>query len=120
MDMKEYIKSWREQEGVKEKNNPEFIASFTEYIDEIDLDCWSFQGENGYCGYTAYVYSCNRSYRYGKSTLDFELAYSKDFVKVFDAGNEGFWVPEYIDLKGREASKILSIVKSKLADWAGF
>lgn len=45
----------------------------------------------------------------------------------FDTGDlfvqfehNGFWVPEYIDLRGVESEAIVKIIKEKFISWGGF
>ena len=117
MNIEEYLKEWQESE-VKECNNPEFIAAFIEYMKEDGRQYSFISGENGYFGYTARI--CGDYNPFGFAM--FELAYSgaAEFVKVFSANHNGYWVPEYIDLKGDEALEILNILKSKLLEFGGF
>lgn len=111
----DYLKEWKENEGPREKNNPDFILAFTEYMGDPQRH-YSFGGLNGYCGHTAYIADSYSPYEY----YQHELAFGPNFVKVFDAKNGGFWVPEYIDLDGFDAEIILNILKDKLLVWAGF
>lgn len=113
-----YIKQWNKIDGIKPQNDPEFIKEFMLFVDGTEGDHWEFSGENGYCGFTAVV--CETPlYLYGRG-LSFEFAYGNDFVKVFTANHHGFWVPEYINLKGDEALPLLSILRKKLTQWGGF
>lgn len=113
-----YIYDWNKADAPKPVNEPEFIAAFTELAKDADFDQWGFYGENNYCGYTATLseYSKYIPVR----GLDFEFAYGRDFVKVFTGNHNGFWTPEYIDLKGEAANELLAIIKDKLICWSGF
>ncbi len=113
----EYIKNWN-TENPKPKNDLIFIAEFTEFARNSDFENWKFAGDNGYCGYTAFL-SEYPDY-IPVSGLGFEFAYSKDFVKVFTDTHNGFWTPEYIDLSGVDAKPLIGVIKEKLNGWAGF
>ncbi len=105
-------------ERLNGKNNPEFIETFTEWCQDAER-VWSFESnENGYCGYTAYISESYNPF----SMPRFEFAYSGTgrFVKVFNANNNGYWVPEYIDLEGEEARTLLSTLKTALLKASGF
>ena len=116
--LKSYIIDWNKEDGVKPKNNPKFIRDFLKFAKSADFDHWEFDGINGYCGYTAILHEQpHYSSVYG---LGFEFAYDKDFVKVFTDRHNGYWTPEYIDLKGEDAQELLIVVKDKLNGWAGF
>jgi hypothetical protein len=114
----EYIKEWNDAPNPKPQNNAEFIKEFTKFAKDSDFDRWEFDGENGYCGYTAVLHE-HPPYLpvYG---LGFEFAYGRDFVKVFTNRHNGFWTPEYINLKGEDSKELISIIKDKLIGWAGF
>lgn len=121
-EMKEYIQEWKKLE-VKPSNDLIFVSNFIEYINQIDCENFEFgNGENGYCGYTAYLFETNPKYKMssGREVLDFEFAYGSDFVKVFYLHNDGYWTPEYIDLKGVSAEMILNILKNKSLQLHGF
>jgi len=117
--MKEYLDWWHKQEGQKPVNDKQFINDFIEFMKSKDKDHYEFDGENYYCGFTAIVYDENPNYCMGRS-LAFEFAYNKDFVKVFTANHNGFWTPEYIDLKGDDANPILAVLKDKFMSWGAF
>ena len=103
----------------KTNNRPEFIAAFIEYMNGKGADNYEFTGDNGYCGYTARLYDVHPRYSFSR-TMAFEFAYGVDFVKVFTAYHDGFWVPEYINLKGGEAAPILNVLNGKFMRWGGF
>ena len=115
----EHVKKWNEAENPKPCNDADFIKVFIEFIAEKGSEDFEFSGENGYCGNTAIVYDINPKYSFVRS-IAFEFAYGSDFVKVFTAHHNGFWVPEYIDLSGDDASQILSILREKFMAWGGF
>jgi hypothetical protein len=117
--LKEYIEKWDKLEGEKPSNEKEFISAFIEFMKARDSDYYEFEGDNGYCGCTAIIWDENPNYCMGRS-MYFEFAYGKDFVKVFNGNHNGFWVPEYINLKGDDAKEILGILKFELIRWAGF
>jgi hypothetical protein len=117
--MKEYLIEWEKAGSPKPSNDKEFIKDFIAFLESKDKDHFEFDGENHYCGYTATVYEIEPSYCLGK-TLAFEFAYGIDFVKVFTAAHNGFWVPEYIDLKGDDATPILAILNKRFIQWGGF
>lgn len=111
----EYVDKWRAIDGKKPSNDKEFAYYFLEYMIKSDCSLWSFEGENHYCGWTAYLFEDDSRWR---NQFNFEFAYGDDFVKVFDANNDGYWVPEYIDLKGGDAGLMLVTLKRKLNEWA--
>lgn len=119
--IKYYIEKWNDFE-LKPKNEPDFLKPFTAWARIQKRDNWEFTGENGYCGYTASVCDGPYGFRSWNSNhdLEFEFAYGRGFVKVFTANHNGFWVPEYLDLRGEEASELLEILKNKALLWAGF
>lgn len=117
--IKEYLTKWEDADSPKPSNDKGFIKAFTEFLESKDKDHFKFDGENYYCGYTATVYEDDPRYCYGR-TLTFEFAYGIDFVKVFTGAHGGFWVPEYIDLKGGDAVPILVILNKKFTQWGGF
>jgi len=117
--IKEYIEKWNNLPSPKPENDKRFINDFIEFMQSKDKNHYEFEGENYYCGFTATLYETEPQYSYGR-VLAFEFAYGQDFVKVFTANHNGFWVPEYINLKGGEAAPILGILHHKLIEWAGF
>jgi hypothetical protein len=117
--IKEYLKTWDASPSPKPCNDPEFIAGFLEFMRERDCEHYEFTGDNGYCGHTAIIYDIHPQYSYGRQ-MAFELAYGAGFTKVFTAHHNGFWVPEYISLKGGEAAPIISILHEKFIQWGGF
>ncbi len=117
--MKEFIEKFNNTDGVKPVNDEKFISDFIEFMKSKDKDHYDFDGENHYCGFTAIVYDEEPTYCMGR-TLAFEFAYDKDFVKVFTANHNGFWVPEYINLNGEDAKPILDVLKNKFLSWGAF
>tara|TARA_R110000823_G_C15881781_1_gene495139 strand:+ start:798 stop:1169 length:372 start_codon:yes stop_codon:yes gene_type:complete len=117
--MKKYLAEWEEAESPKPVNNVKFIADFIEFMKSRDSDHYEFEGDNDYCGCTAIIWDENPRYCMGRS-MYFEFAYSNDFVKVFTGNHNGFWVPEYISLKGDDAQPILKILQDKFNQWGGF
>lgn len=116
MNIDEYLKIWHDSDE-KEKNNLEFMASVIDYLSSEDR-CWTFgDGENGYCGYTCHVFD---EYSPWLQYPRFEFAYSSDFVKMFSASHNGFWVPEYIDVSGNDAKPLLKILSSACLKSNGF
>ena len=121
--LKQYIRDWQDVGGVKPDHTLQFLSDFSVYIKELGCEHFDFNnGENGYCGYTAYCYESDPNYkRYsGRGVLDFEFAYGKDFVSVFTMHHEGFWTPAYISLKGNESKYIIDILKSKCLELHNF
>lgn len=116
-EIKKYIDEWEYIDGVKPINDSTFMYNFMGFIKDSDIDQWNFSGENGYCGNTAKVQE-HPSY-VPLQGFGFEFAYGANFVKVFNANHSGFWVPEYIDLKGDESLVLLGIIKNKLLEWGG-
>ena len=119
-EMEAYIKAWHEMESPKPSNDTQFINNFITYIKAADADCWEFSGDNGYCGSTATITDVDQSYKFHRSLLDFEIAFSCGVVKVFTLYHDGFWTPEYINIDGAIADEISGIMMQKLIEWAGF
>lgn len=121
--IKEYIEMWNKEDH-KPQNDGKFIAHFTEFAEGADLDHWDFDGENGYCGYTAALWEHPRTIPVNGLTFEFaygrDVAYGRGFVKVFTGAHNGFWTPEYINLEGVVAKELLTIIERKLHGWAGF
>jgi len=109
-----------------DKNDPLFIEHFTEWLASLTPDCFEFEGNNDYCGFTVQVYKSNPKYCWTVDNHLFEISYSGEhqdlskLVKVYRANHNGFWVPEYIDLIGDDCDEILSIIKNNLEQWGGF
>jgi hypothetical protein len=114
----EYLRKWISSNSLKVANNEEFIKHFISYMSVRDRTYFDFTGENNYCGNTAVVF--DQDPIWSRNNVAFEFAYGKDFVKVFNANNNGFWVPELINLRGEDAQPILAILKEKLLEWSGF
>ena len=119
-EMEAYLKAWHEMGSPKPSNDIQFVNNFIKHIKSMDADCWDFTGDNGYCGSTATLTDCNQSYKFNRSPLDFEIAFGDGFVKVFTLYHNGYWSPEYINLEGGIAEEILTIIKFKCNQWAGF
>jgi hypothetical protein len=117
--IEEYLKTWDEAPAPKPSNDPEFVTAFIEYMKDKSADDYEFTGDNGYCGHTAILYDVHPRYSFSRA-MAFEFAYGVDFVKVFTAYHDGFWVPEYISLKGGEAAPIIGILNEKFVRWGGF
>ena len=113
-----YIEQWSKIEP-RPVNNPDFINAFTEFLKSRDKDCFEFSGDNNYCGHTAIVYESYAPYCCN-TVNTVELAYGKEFIKVFTANHNGFWVPEYISLSGAAAKPLLTILHEKFLQWGGF
>ena len=116
-EIKSCIEKWNNN-NPKPQNDVQFITAFVEFAQNADFDQWSFTGENGYCGYTATIYEYPQSLPL--VGLGFEFAYGSTFVRVFTNQHNGFWVPEYINLKGEDAKELLCIIKESLNGWTGF
>lgn len=116
--MIENLKSQIENDSFQ-KNNKEFIADFIAFMKSKDVSHYEFEGDNDYCGFTALIHDIPPRYCYGRN-VSFEFAYDKDFVKIFTANHNGFWVPEYISLKCDEAKPILDILFERFKEWGGF
>lgn len=114
-ELEEYIEAYIANFDPNNCNDETFIKMFTAYASKADG--WSFTGDNGYCGHTAYIH---QNWMWVHEGFGLELAYGHDFVKVFTSKNGGFWVPEYISLSGKDAEEIISIIKKKVLEWAGF
>lgn len=115
--MEDYLKKWQLAESPKPCNDREFVGQFLDFIKSRPYCNWEFDGDNGYCGSTATVYEDDPRYCMGRA-LAFEFAYGQNFVKVFTANHNGFWVPEYINLEGLPAREILNVLREKLLGWA--
>lgn len=119
MKMIEYLKGWKSAGNPKPVNDESFYKLFVEFLkNQTNKDNFSFSGDNNYCGSTAVFDEDGFGYRVGE--LVFEFAYGEDFIKIFTLKHDGFWVPEYINLKGAEAEELLSILYDKLIMWSGF
>lgn len=120
--IKAYIKQWDLEEGIKPKNDSAFIADFISYLQSRNSDHLEFEGDNDYCGHTAIIHEMDYMGRSWSSSdnLKLELAYGVDFVKVFTGNHNGFWVPEYINLKGGDAAPIIAALWIKFGEWGGF
>ncbi len=115
-----YIQEWKKFEmGCQPSNDFEFIKDFTSFLKQAPKENFRFTGDNNYCGYTAIVWMGDPSFEFCGIT-GFEIAYDKDFIKVFTAYHGGFIYPEYIRLYEDDAKELLDILKEKLIAWAGF
>lgn len=117
--MKDYLENWNNHKSPKPVNDENFISEFKEFMRSKNKDHYHFEGENGYCGFTATLHEVEPAFQFSRC-MSFEFAYGADFVKVFTAHHQGFWVPEYISLKGEDAQEILSILSEKCSQWSGF
>ena len=116
--IKQYLRNWEEAPSPKPVNDSIFLEEFTKWAKTLDKDHWSFTGCNGYCGNTAVV---NEYPSFVPAAGEvFEFAYSKNSVKVFAGYHNGFWTPEYINLKDAEARSLLKVLEDKFMEWGGF
>ncbi len=100
--LKEYIKEWRAIIGIKPMNDVVFIEGFCTLLNGLETEDLSFYGDGAYFGKQVII-EYNNNYRYPDGDLRFEVAYSKEQIRVYTASHEGFWTPEYIRLcKGDE------------------
>lgn len=118
--IEKYVKEWHKfPMGVQPCNEPIFIKYFTDFLRQAPAKNFRFKGNNEYDGYTAILWVGDPSFEFCGIT-GFEIAYDKDFIKVFTAYHGGFIYPEYISLCKGEAKELLDILKEKLIAWAGF
>jgi len=94
----DYVDNWDKIEGVKPKNESEFIINFFKLLQNFPDDREiTFDGDGSYFGkqITLEPFSF-----YGKSPrqLRFEIAYSKDRISVYTANHDGYWNPEFISI----------------------
>lgn len=99
MNIEEYLIKWKDIEGVKPKNEDEFITLFVEYLNSIDNpDDVDFDGSGAYFGRQVTICK-DLNYRI-RPMAYFEIAYDFEYtIRVYTARHEGYWTPEYIDLK---------------------
>lgn len=108
-ELKDYVAKWKSIEGIKPKNEPEFINGFLELLQTLEDDRdISFDGEGSYFGkqvtlsYGAGVWVRDRE-------LSFEICYSRDTISVYRADHDGFWVPEYLYLKSGKDKEYITV-----------
>lgn len=92
----QYVKNWNSIDGLKPNNEPEFINEFIKlianYPDDREVE---FDGEGAYFGKQVTL----RPFSYygkGPRELEFEMAYSPDYISIYTANHHGFWNPEYV------------------------
>lgn len=94
----DYVDNWHKIEGIKPSNEPLFVLEFVELLknfpDEREI---TFDGEGAYFGKQVTIEPFSF---YGKSArqLAFEIAYSNDIIRVYNADHHGFWNPEFINM----------------------
>lgn len=118
--LKEYIEEWNAIEGGKPENDEKFISDLMEFMRACDSGHYGFTGNNDYCGHTAILNEVDYRYSFSSNFMSLEFAYGADFVKVFAGNHNGFWVPEYIDLRGDDAAPLLALLKDAFDRWGGF
>lgn len=115
--LKGYIESWNKIDGVKPTNNPEFIKHFLGYLNEVNsVEDIEFDGEGAYFG-KQFVFRKDNLMSF-KPSVGFEVAYSKDTIRVYTDKHSGYWVPEYIVLKKDDEmfDTVLSLIMRKLTE----
>ncbi len=118
--IEKYVKEWHKfPMGVQPCNEPIFIKYFTDFLRQAPAENFRFKGNNEYDGYTAILWVGDPSFEFCGIT-GFEIAYGKDFIKVFTAYHNGFIYPEYICLYKDDAKELLDILRERCVDWAGF
>ena len=120
--MQEYIEAF-DSVGNQDVNDQQFIKEFTQWLSSLEADCFEFEGNNDYCGFTVQTYKECPKYSWDIDNHAFEISYRgsrSKIVKVYTPNHHGFWVPEYIDLTGDECEEILDIIKTNLLQWGGF
>lgn len=79
--------------GKKPCNEQVFIDMFIKFLDP-DL-CFEFDGDGAYFGKQITI---SRSPYMGYDALTFEIAYSNNTIRIYDGNNNGYWVPEYVNM----------------------
>jgi len=99
--LEEYILNWKGINEIKPVNEDTFLYTFIDLLNTYD-ECRevSFDGEGSYFG--KQISFDVGSYYGGRGLLDFEIAYSRDKISVYDGRNNGYWVPEYICLDNKD------------------
>ena len=95
------VQKWKDVEGVKPQNDPQFIECFLECLKDADYEDFTFDGDGAYFGKqvtweVGSHYWCNKDVN-----LSFEIAYSDNEIRVYTGRNEGFWVSEYISINSK-------------------
>lgn len=102
-----YTAGWWSSEG-KDKNDPEFIRMFIEYLASIDdADDVILGGSGAYFGVECTV----RKDRNHWGDVGFEVAYSDTQISVYTDNHQGFWVPEYIAL-GKDDEQFEPVIQA--------
>lgn len=97
-ELKDYLKQWHKIEGIKPKNVPYFIDLFEAFMDGLtDSRDISFDGDGSYFGQQVTIEE-DSVYR-SSGEFGFEICYCATIVRVYSSNHNGFWHPEYIDLK---------------------
>lgn len=101
LTFEQHIQNWNQIDGIKPINDPEIIKGFIEFLNGIDDEQdVEWDGEGSYFGKQVTIRKNNRYLTGVRSPLQFEVAYQKDYcVRVYTARHNGFWTPEYIDMK---------------------
>lgn len=106
--LKEYIRQWNANYGLKACNEKTFIDGFlnliNNYPDDREVE---FQGEGAYFGKQIQLLPFTY---YGRTDglLNFECAYSKTELRVYSANHNGFWYPEFLRIElGKDEYNII-------------
>ena len=99
--LSDYISQWKLIEGIKPKNDKLFIDEFCVLLSKTDNYDITYDGEGSYFGNQVSI-KFESQYRKCDRNLCFEIAYSRNEIRVYDYHNEGYWTPEYLSLKKGE------------------
>lgn len=97
-ELEKYLKNWFNLQGIKPKNEPEFIENFIKFIspDNFENLQFNFDGDGSYFGKQISI----QMYSFRTNTsLMFEICYSPNKISVYNGNHNGFWTPEYIELE---------------------
>lgn len=91
-----YIRDWKNSPSPKPINDDVFLFHFIAWIkSEKNMLEFEFDGAGAYFGKQITI---SRFNNYGYDILRFEIAYTNTIIKIYDGNNEGYWVPEYVDI----------------------
>lgn len=114
--LKELVNNFQKT-GVECTSNAYFFEAFLIYINSLDSNAFSFDGDGAYFGKQITV--CEKYPFKCDTDLDFEVAYSIDEIVVYSANHGGYYVIPYCTLlscneKFEEYSKrFFNILKNK-------
>ena len=99
--LSDYISHWKSIEGIKPKNDKLFIDEFCVLLSKTDNNDITYDGEGSYFGNQVSI-KFESQYRKPDRNLCFEIAYSRNEIRVYDFYNEGYWTPEYLSIQKGE------------------